>query len=186
MTVTEDFLEHYGVKGMKHGVRNGPPYPLKGEGKANFLKQAKKKISKVLSKAAKKQKKKVEKAKQESDDEIRQKVLKSVDPKYIYKHRALLDDKELQGRIDRINKETTLKKLAQPEDRAYKVAKKGDNWLRTTANMANSVKDIYTAMNVISSIAQKGVNKKDSSTVNINIGGKNDKKKDKDKKKDND
>lgn len=186
--MTADFLEHYGVKGMKHGVRNGPPYPLKGEGKANFLKQAKKKISKVLSKASKKQKKKAEKAKQESDEEIRQKVLKSVDPKYIYKHRALLDDKELQGRIDRINKETTLKKMAEPSDKAYNIAKKGDNWLKTSASMAKSLSEIYTAANVIKSISEKGVNKSEKSTVNINIGGKNNKKKnkDKDKKKDDD
>lgn len=165
MTVIDDFLEHYGVKGQKWGVRRTPEQL--GHRGASAIKR----LVKKWKKSSEKKKKKQVKVKQESEDEIRQKVLKSVDPKYIYKHRALLDDKELQGRIDRINKETTLKKLAQPEDQAYKVAKKGDNWLRTTANMANSVKDIYTAMNVISSIAQKG--------VNINVGGKKDKKKDK-------
>lgn len=173
MTVTDEFLEHYGVKGQKWGVRRTPEQL--GHRGASVIKR----LVKKWKKSSEKKKKKQVKVKQESEDEIRQKVLKSVDPKYIYKHRALLDDKELQGRIDRINKETTLKKLAQPEDQAYKVAKKGDNWLRTTANMANSVKDIYTAMNVISSIAQKGVNKSESSTVNINVGGKKDKKKDK-------
>lgn len=167
--MTADFLEHYGVKGQKWGVRRTP------EQLGHRGESAIKRITKKLKQASQKKKKKQEKVKQESDEEIRQKVLKSVDPKYIYKHRALLDDRELQGRIDRINKETTLKKLAQPEDQAYKVAKKGDNWLRTTANMANSVKDIYTAMNVISSIAQKGVNKSEKSTVNINIGNKQNK-----------
>lgn len=24
-----DYIEHHGIKGQKHGVRNGPPYPLK-------------------------------------------------------------------------------------------------------------------------------------------------------------
>lgn len=170
MTVTEDFLEHYGVKGQKWGVRRTP------EQLGHRGESAIKRITKKLKQASQKKKKKQEKVKQESDDEIRQKVLKSVDPKYIYKHRALLDDKELQGRIDRINKETTLKKMAEPGDKAYKVAKKGDDWLKTASSMSKSVSEIYTAMNVISSIAQKGVNKSEKSTVNINIGTNNQKK----------
>lgn len=178
--MTDEFLEHYGVKGQRWGVRRTPEQlGHKGESTIKRI------MSKLKKSAAKKKKQKVKKE-QESDEEIKKKVLKSVDAKYIYKHRALLDDKELQGRIDRINKEATLKKLAQPEDQLYKTAKKGDNWLKTTASMAKSVSEIYTAANVISSIAEKGVNKSQSSTVNINIGGKKDKKKEKKKDKDDD
>lgn len=173
--MAEDFLEHYGVKGQRWGVRRTPEQ-LGHKGKSTI-----KRIMAKLKKSSAKKKKQKAKKEQESDEEIKKKVLKSVDAKYIYKHRALLDDRELQGRIDRINKEATLKKLAQPEDQLYKTAKKGDNWLKTTASMAKSVSEIYTAANVISSIAQKGVNKSASSTVNINVGGKKDKKKDKKK-----
>lgn len=28
--MNKDFLMHYGIKGQKWGVKNGPPYPLKG------------------------------------------------------------------------------------------------------------------------------------------------------------
>ena len=34
MTKT-DYLEHHGIKGMKWGVRNGPPYPIENNGKNN-------------------------------------------------------------------------------------------------------------------------------------------------------
>ena len=30
MDVTRDFLMHHGIKGQEWGIRNGPPYPLKG------------------------------------------------------------------------------------------------------------------------------------------------------------
>lgn len=34
--LTEEFLEHHGIKGQKWGVENGPPYPLNKAGKAKF------------------------------------------------------------------------------------------------------------------------------------------------------
>lgn len=171
----ELYLEHHGVKGQKWGVRRTPAQlGHKEPGRLSRLRQR-------IKAAQKKSRKKSEAKKVESEAEIREKVLKSVDPKYIYKHRALLDDKELQGRIDRINKEATLKRLAQPEDQLYKQAQKGKNWIRTAADMSNSVKDIYTAMNVISSISKKGVNAKSGGNVTINIGSKKDKKKKDDK-----
>ena len=37
----EAYLAHHGVEGMKWGERNGPPYPLEGQGKKNFLQQVK-------------------------------------------------------------------------------------------------------------------------------------------------
>lgn len=174
----ELYLEHHGVKGQKHGVRRGPPYPLGSDKKGSV---AWKKLKQRISRASKKRKKAAAKKEEESDDKIREKLLKSVDAKYIYKHRSLLDDRELQGRIDRINKEATLKKLAQPEDQLYNKAQKGKNWLRTAADMTKAVSDMYTAANVIKSISEKGVNSADKSNVTINIGGKKDNKK-KDKK----
>lgn len=35
---SEDFIEHHGIKGMKWGVRNGPPYPLNHKGQFKAVK----------------------------------------------------------------------------------------------------------------------------------------------------
>ena len=32
-------LSHYGIKGQKHGIRNGPPYPLRDSQKSSSEKQ---------------------------------------------------------------------------------------------------------------------------------------------------
>lgn len=37
----EAFLAHHGVEGQQWGVQNGPPYPLEGKGKKNFIQQRK-------------------------------------------------------------------------------------------------------------------------------------------------
>lgn len=36
---SNNYLEHHGVDGQKWGKRNGPPYPLNSEGKADLIKQ---------------------------------------------------------------------------------------------------------------------------------------------------
>lgn len=38
---SNNYLEHHGVDGQKWGKRNGPPYPLDSEGKADLIKQRK-------------------------------------------------------------------------------------------------------------------------------------------------
>lgn len=139
----DDFLEHYGVKGQRWGVRRTPEQL--GHRGESTIKRLMKKIQKS---SAKKKKEKVKKE-EESDDKIREKVLKSTDPKYIYKHRSLLTDKELNDRINRINTEAKLKSMAEPKGELYKIAQSGDNWLKTTSSMANSVRNIYVAANTI-------------------------------------
>lgn len=85
----KDYLEHHGVKFMKWGVKNGPPYPLEGEGKKSFRQQVKEAKDKVKeSKAAKR----------------RKKILK--DPEKIVKYQdefTLEDIAEALKRIDAIN-----------------------------------------------------------------------------------
>lgn len=85
----KDYLEHHGVKFMKWGVKNGPPYPLEGEGKKSFRQQVKEAKDKAKeSKAAKR----------------RKKILK--DPEKIVKYQdefTLEDIAEALKRIDAIN-----------------------------------------------------------------------------------
>lgn len=85
----KDYLEHHGVKFMKWGVKNGPPYPLEGEGKKSFRQQVKEAKDQIKeSKAAKR----------------RKKILK--DPEKIVKYQdefTLEDIAEALKRIDAIN-----------------------------------------------------------------------------------
>lgn len=37
--IGEAYLAHHGVEGQRWGKRNGPPYPLEGSGKRNFVQQ---------------------------------------------------------------------------------------------------------------------------------------------------
>lgn len=146
--MAEDFLEHYGVKGQRWGVRRTPEQ-LGHKGKSTI-----KRIMAKLKKSSAKKKKQKAKKEQESDDKIREKILRSTDPKYIYKHRSLLSDKELNDRINRINTEAKLKSMAEPKGELYKIAQSGDNWLKTTSSMANSVRNIYVAANTIKRLSQ--------------------------------
>lgn len=150
---SDAFLEHHGVKGMKWGVRRTPE-------QLGYRKKTKRKTSSIISqlrknakkKAAKSQKTKEEK-KEESREEIRAKLLKSTDPKYISKHMDLLDTKELQERIDRITKETTMKKLAAGKDKDK--VKKGEDALKTISGVMDSVSKIADSYNKIADAASK-------------------------------
>lgn len=55
----KNYLEHHGVKFMKWGVKNGPPYPLEGEGKKSFKEQVKEAKDKIKESKAKKRRKKI-------------------------------------------------------------------------------------------------------------------------------
>lgn len=153
-------LEHHGIKGQKHGVRRGPPYPLergksgsskkKKKGSSIFSKLAKRKAAKKKTAASKSKsgEKKAEKKEEESKEKIREKVLSSTDPKYIYKYRNLLSTGELNDRINRINKEKDLKKLADGNQKA--ALKQAEDFLKTSASMAESITKIYNSYNAIS------------------------------------
>lgn len=148
------FLEHYGVKGMRWGIRRTPE-------QLGYKTKTKKKKSSLLTKmrkSAKKKKQKTEKKKetekQESREELREKVLKSSDPKFIYKHMELLDNKELEDRLQRINKETRMKELANPKKKEK--IKTAEDWLKSAASMAESVNKIYDAYNKVAGDSSKG------------------------------
>lgn len=155
-------LEHYGVKGQKWGVRRTPEQlghiTEKKRKVSNWIQKARKKSAKRKNQAAKK-KSEAKKAKAEKEEEstekIREKVLNSTDPKYIYKHRDLLTTKELQDRLTRIDTEERVSKLVE------NTSKKGKDFIKVlgeTAKMAESVgkiaentKKVYDAYSTITS-----------------------------------
>lgn len=154
-------LEHYGIKGMKWGVRRTPEQLGHKSKKPSIFS----KVRKSAKKKKKKAEKKKETEKQESREELREKVLKSSDPKFIYKHMDLLDTKELEDRLQRINKETRMKELANPKKKEK--IKTAEEWMKSAASMADSISKIYDAYNKVagdgSSKGKSGKNKDNSS-----------------------
>lgn len=148
-------LEHYGIKGQKWGVRRTPEQlghiTEKKRKVSNWIEKARKKSAKRKRQAAKKKaaakKAKAEKE-EESEDKIREKVLNSTDPKYIYKYRHLLTTKELQDRLTRIDTEAKVKKLTV-DDKAKKTLKSGEETLKSLGAMAESIGKIADAYNKI-------------------------------------
>lgn len=155
-------LEHHGVKGMHWGERRTPEQlghkPKKKRN--NIIKNFKKKAAKRKAQAAKaKQKKKVqneqkkEQLTEKQKEELREKLLKSTDPKFIAKHMDLLETKEIQDRINRIDTEAKLKKLTV-DDKKKKQVEKGMEWVaniskiaETTSKVADAYSKTYDAVN---------------------------------------
>lgn len=148
-------LEHYGIKGMKWGIRRTPEqlgHKTSSNKKPSIISRVTKKFKKKTVKANKAQ----EEKKEESKEEIREKLLKSTDPKYIYKYRNLLSTNELQDRITRIQKENTVKSLIEdPKKKQKEAMKKGEDFLKSTASMAESVLKIYNAYNAVETAREK-------------------------------
>ena len=132
----DDILEHHGRKGQKWGKENGPPYPLSRlKGGIKSIAQYSKKMAKAVKKAGKKTasvakavgkagKKTVSVAKTLKKDrnerkeakkakalaKAKQKVMRSNSADYVYKHRHLLDNKELKDKLNRMKDEDEIRK----------------------------------------------------------------------------
>lgn len=85
--MNENYLAHYGVLGMKWGVRR---YQRPDGTRTPLGKKHEKQLRETPS---------------------REELLKSTDPKLLYKHRDQLTDRELRERVNRIQTEQDLERL---------------------------------------------------------------------------
>lgn len=136
---TEDILEHYGVKGMRWGIRKDRRAARVA---ARMEKARKKKFKDIQKEREKKEEaKKAAKEEKKQNERIRKKLMKSRDPAYVYKNAHLLTDQELQQRLNRLKNESELKRLAG------KKKSKGEAYVDNFIKWGTKANAVYKVMN---------------------------------------
>lgn len=144
-------LYHHGTKGMKWGQRlyQRKDGSLTALGKMRYGKKGK-----VQSDAE-----------AETPEQTRSRVLKSTNAKELYKNRSLLTTSELRERIDRINVENQLGKLAA------ETKKSGFDFIEKALKVGKTINDVYEYTNtpVMKALKKKMGLEKGDDTKEFNV-----------------
>lgn len=167
---TEEFVEHYNVKGskwhthkfgkwQKHAVyAHGRDDPNKkdSEKKPSFekfrdsmekkrkVKAAKKKVKETVQKRKAEEEERKKAAQEEKlREEAKEKAIKTSDPILAYKNREAFTSQELQSLINRVNQENTLRDLASKEQQR----RKGKDFVTKVTDVSKKVNQLYDIYN---------------------------------------
>lgn len=136
----ENYLAHHGILGQKHGVKNGPPYPLSRNKNYKSIrkKYAERRQKKLEEKVAKK-----EKSDEEKKEELKEELRKH--PKRLPKHADDLTPEDLKEILSKIEWDRKLKDIRDEEIR------RGSNRIKmyseATNNFANLVNNARLSWN---------------------------------------
>ncbi|MBO7450468.1 MAG: hypothetical protein J6U54_08860 [Clostridiales bacterium] len=141
----KDELAHHGILGMKWGVTNGPPYPLKDEDHSAREKRMARKMSRQERAEARKRKKQAKhdlkaQRKAEKAEAIRQKVIKTGDAKQIAKYKGKISNEEYDELFKRLANEKHLDELTSSQ-------------MREIASKINSIKNVVSGIKATSDAA---------------------------------
>lgn len=138
-----DVIEHYGIKGMKWGIRRTPAQL--GHAVANGARKVKSAVTTASSKRKAKKKAEEDKKQQEDTEAKKQRVLKSRSAKLLYENAGLFSTQELQNAYNRLNLERNISNLAASEkskgrkfvDSAITGTRKAGDFLQSTNKVLN-------------------------------------------------
>lgn len=139
--MSELYIAHHGVDGMKWGERNGPPYPLSRLGREKFSRILKKRKIEAAN-----DKKKLQKLKEDQPEEYekkKQKALSGGTAKQVLDFQGDLTNQQLQDAVNRLNLELRLKEISDKQQKkGLNIAKKLSDSAKLTADISKATKSV--------------------------------------------